>query len=114
MHSNLFGSTKTVVVERLLLLGQFVIRGSHWMYIRMVFICLPGALLVASGYWLPRLNKISYPILFYVQYYIFRLPNLNMINTVEPPNKGHFRTGINSADLFFVEKFSSLEVQKVL
>ena len=26
---------------------------------------------------------------------------------VEPPNKGHFGDDINSADLFFVERFSS-------
>ena len=28
--------------------------------------------------------------------------------TVEPPNKGHFGDNINSVDLFFVERFSSL------
>ena len=28
--------------------------------------------------------------------------------TVEPLNKGHFEDDINSADLFFVERFSSL------
>ena len=28
--------------------------------------------------------------------------------TVKPPNKGHFRDNINSADLFFVERYSSL------
>ena len=27
---------------------------------------------------------------------------------VEPPNKGHIWDDINSADLFFVERFSSL------
>ena len=30
------------------------------------------------------------------------------LSTGEPPNKGHFGDDINSADLFFVERFSSL------
>ena len=29
-------------------------------------------------------------------------------NTVEPPNKGHFGDDINSADMFFAEKFFHL------
>ena len=29
-------------------------------------------------------------------------------STVEPQNKGHFGDNINLADLFFVERFSSL------
>ena len=29
-------------------------------------------------------------------------------NTVKPPNKGHFRAGMNSGNLFCVERFSSL------
>ena len=33
--------------------------------------------------------------------------------TVRPLNKGHFGEDINSADLFFVERFSSCEVQNV-
>ena len=33
---------------------------------------------------------------------------------MEPPNKGHFGDGINSADLSFVEKFSSLGSSKCI
>ena len=29
-------------------------------------------------------------------------------HTVEPPDKGHFGDNLNSADLFFVKRFSSL------
>ena len=34
--------------------------------------------------------------------------------TLDPPNRGHFRDDINSADLFFVEKFSSLGGSKCI
>ena len=34
--------------------------------------------------------------------------------TVEPPNKGHFGGSINSADLSFVERFSSLGGSKCI
>ena len=33
---------------------------------------------------------------------------------MEPPNKGHFGDNINSADLFFVERFSSLGGSKCI
>ena len=33
---------------------------------------------------------------------------------VEPPNKGHFGDSMNSADLFFVERFSSLGGSKCI
>ena len=36
------------------------------------------------------------------------------MSTVEPPNKGHFGDNINSADLFFVERFSSLGGSKCI
>ena len=35
-------------------------------------------------------------------------------NLVEPLNKGHFGDNINSADLFFVERFSSLGGSKCI
>ena len=34
--------------------------------------------------------------------------------TVKPPNKGHFGDDINSADFFFVERFSSSEGSKCI
>ena len=34
--------------------------------------------------------------------------NVLIVCAVEPPNKGHFGNDINPADLFFVERFSSL------
>ena len=37
-----------------------------------------------------------------------------MMHTVAPPNKGHFGDDINSADLSFVERFSSLGGSKSL
>ena len=36
------------------------------------------------------------------------------MTALEPPNKGHFGDDINSADLFFVERFSSLEGSKCI
>ena len=33
---------------------------------------------------------------------------MHVIHTVEPPNEGHFGDNINSANLFFVERFSTL------
>ena len=40
--------------------------------------------------------------------------SINKLTTVEPLNKGHFGDNINSADLFFVERFSSLGSSKCL
>ena len=37
-----------------------------------------------------------------------------MYSTVEPLNKGHFGDNINSADLFFVERLSSLGGSKCI
>ena len=43
-----------------------------------------------------------------------RFANITEVNTAEPPNKGHFGDHINSADSFFVERFSSLGGSKCI